>query len=294
MYDIIIIGAGPGGVSSALYSKRANMNVLLLYNDGGELKKAHKIDNYYGFPNGIEGIDLFNNGLKQAENLGVDISKEEVLDIRFTGNSYELTTKNNKYNSLSVIIATGIKRDTPNIKGLKDFEGKGVSYCAICDGFFYKNKRVAVLGNQNYALSEANELKNVTKEVLILTNGNKMEVDSPYEVIADKISELTGNEKLESIKFDNGKSLDIDGLFVAIGTAGGLDFAKKLGILTEKNHIIVNENMETNINGIYAVGNLTGGLLQVNKAVYDGAIAGINASNYVRKVKENRNENNNG
>lgn len=294
MYDIIIIGAGPGGVSSALYSKRANMNVLLLYNDEGELKKAHKIDNYYGFPNGIEGIDLFNNGLKQAENLDVDISKEEVLDIRFTGNSYELTTKNNKYNSLSVIIATGIKRDTPNIKGLKDFEGKGVSYCAICDGFFYKNKRVAVLGNQNYALSEANELKNIAKEVLILTNGNKMEVDSPYEVIADKISELTGNEKLESVKFDNDKSLDIDGLFVAIGTAGGLDFAKKLGILTEKNNIIVNENMETNINGIYAVGNLTGGLLQVNKAVYDGAIAGINASNYVRKVKENRNENNNG
>ena len=294
MYDIIIIGAGPGGVSSSLYSKRANMNVLLLYNDEGELKKAHKIDNYYGFPNGIEGIDLFNNGLKQAENLGVDISKEEVLYIKFTGNSYELTTKNNKYNSLSVIIATGIKRDTPNIKGLKDFEGKGVSYCAICDGFFYKNKRVAVLGNQNYALSEANELKNIAKEVLILTNGNKMEVDSPYEVIADKISELTGNEKLESVKFDNGKSLDIDGLFVAIGTAGGLDFAKKLGILIEKNNIIVNENMETNINGIYAVGNLTGGLLQVNKAVYDGAIAGINASNYVRKVKENRNENNNG
>ena len=294
MYDIIIIGAGPGGVSSSLYSKRANMNVLLLYNDEGELKKAHKIDNYYGFPNGIEGIDLFNNGLKQAENLGVDISKEEVLDIRFTGNSYELTTKNNKYNSLSVIIATGIKRDTPNIKGLKDFEGKGVSYCAICDGFFYKNKKVAVLGNKNYALSEANELKNIAKEVLILTNGNKMEVDSPYEVIADKISELTGNEKLESVKFDNGKSLDIDGLFVAIGTAGGLDFAKKLGILIEKNNIIVNENMETNINGIYAVGNLTGGLLQVNKAVYDGAIAGINASNYVRKVKENKNENNNG
>ena len=292
MYDIIIIGAGPGGVSSALYSKRANMNVLLLYNGEGELKKAHKIDNYYGFPDGIEGIDLFNNGLRQAENLGINLSKEEVLDIRYNDKLFEITTKDNKYSSHAVIIATGIKREAPNIKGIKDFEGKGVSYCAICDGFFYKNKRVAVLGNQNYAISEANELKNIAKEVTILTDGKNMEEKVSFNVITDKIEKISGDGKLETIKFDSGKSIEIDGIFVAIGSAGGLDFAKKMGILTEKNNIIVNEKMETNISGIYAVGNLTGGLLQVNKAVYEGAVAGINASNYVKKLKEEKNEGN--
>ncbi len=178
-------------------------------------------------------------------------------------------------------MATGNKKLKPNIKGIKEFEGRGISYCAICDAFFYRNKNVAVIGNGKFALSEAEELSHVAGSVTLLTDGLEAPSTS-FKSITKKISEVSGENKVSKVIFEDGEELEIDGIFVAIGEAGASDFAKTLGILENGDNIVVNEKMETNVKGIYACGNITGGLLQVCKAVYEGAVAGLSATSYVR------------
>lgn len=285
-YDVIVIGAGPAGISSSLYVKRANLDVLVLYYGKSELEKANKIDNYYGFTNGISGKELYNIGIEQAKNLGVEVLEKEILSIEINQDLiFEAKTSNETFIAKSIILATGSKKVRPNIKGIEDFEGKGISYCAICDGFFYKGKNVAVIGNGNFALHEADDLVNIAKSVKILTNGDEKPVTDKYEIDDRKIKQIHGDRKVSSIEFEDGEILEIDGLFIAQGVAGGSDFAKKLGVISNKDEIVVNENMETNIKGIFACGNLTGGLLQVGKAVYEGSKAGISAINYIKQNK---------
>lgn len=286
MYDIIIIGAGPAGISASLYAVRANMKVLVIYKGISNLEKATKIDNYYGFPDGITGEQLYNDGIKQAKNLGVDFVEEEVTAIENLGAEYEVKTPVSGYKAKAVIISTGNKKIAPNIKGIKEFEGKGISYCAICDAFFYRNKNIAVIGNGEFAISEAKMLNNVTKNITIVTDGKKLNSENNDFTVNDKkIKEIIGEDRVQKIIFEDDSTLDVDGIFVALGEAGANDFAKTLGILTEKDNIKVNKNMETNVPGIYACGNVTGGLLQVSKAVYEGAEAGLSAVKYVKGGK---------
>ena len=281
MYDIIIIGAGPAGISASLYAKRANMNVLVIYKGTSNLENATKIENYYGFPDGITGQDLYNSGIMQAKNLGVDFRVSEVTSC------FNVKTPENEYNAKSVIISTGNKKLKPNIKGINEFEGKGISYCAICDGFFYRNKKVAVIGSGEFAFSEAKMLSNVVKDITILTNGEQIKsVRNNFKINTKKIKKIVGSEKVEKIVFEDLTEIDIDGIFIALGEAGANDFAKTLGIITENDNIKVNENMETNVPGVFACGNITGGLLQVSKAVYEGSKAGLSAVKYVKEIKK--------
>ena len=277
MYDVIILGAGPAGISASLYTKRANLETLILYNDESGLEKASLIENYYGFKNGISGKELYETGIEQAKNIGVEVKKEEVVKIENNIEYFKILTTNNEYQTKNLILATGNKKNKPKIKGIEKFEGKGVSYCAICDGFFYRNRSISVLGSGNYAIAETNELINIADNITILTNGEKAPEFRADNVIIDtkEIEEIEGEDKVEEIKFKDGSTLKTDGIFVAQGVAGSSEFAKKLGIMTNKDKIIVNENMETNIKGIYACGDCTGGLLQVSKAVYEGAKAGL-------------------
>lgn len=277
MYDVIILGAGPAGISASLYTKRANLETLILYNDESGLEKASLIENYYGFKNGISGKELYETGIEQAKNIGVEVKKEEVVKIENNMEYFKIVTTNNEYQTKNLILATGNKKNKPKIKGIEKFEGKGVSYCAICDGFFYRNRSVSVLGSGNYAIAETNELINIADNITILTNGEKAPEFRADNVTIDtkEIEEIEGEDKVEEIKFKDGSTLKTDGIFVAQGVAGSSEFAKKLGIMTNKDKIIVNENMETNIKGIYACGDCTGGLLQVSKAVYEGAKAGL-------------------
>ena len=277
MYDVIILGAGPAGISASLYTKRANLETLILYNDKSGLEKASLIENYYGFKNGISGKELYETGIEQAKNIGVEVKKEEVVKIENNMEYFNVVTNTNEYKAKNLILATGNKKNKPKIKGIEKFEGKGVSYCAICDGFFYRNRSVSVLGSGNYAVAETNELINIADNITILTNGEKAPEFRADNVIIDtkEIEEIEGEDKVEEIKFKDGSTLKTDGIFVAQGVAGSSEFAKKLGIMTNKDKIIVNENMETNIKGIYACGDCTGGLLQVSKAVYEGAKAGL-------------------
>ena len=287
MYDIIIIGAGPAGISASLYAKRANMNVLVIYKGTSNLENATKIENYYGFPDGITGQDLYNSGIMQAKNLGVDFRVSEVTSIEYQQDCFNVKTPENEYNAKSVIISTGNKKLKPNIKGINEFEGKGISYCAICDGFLYRNNKVAVIGSGEFAFSEAKMLSNVVKDITILTNGEQIKsVRNNFKINTKKIKKIVGSEKVEKIVFEDLTEIDIDGIFIALGEAGANDFAKTLGIITENDNIKVNENMETNVPGVFACGNITGGLLQVSKAVYEGSKAGLSAVKYVKEIKK--------
>ena len=150
MYDVIIMGSGPAGISASLYTIRANLKTLIIHQNQSSLKEAEKIENYYGFTEGIKGEELYKQGIKQAQNLGVELKQEEIINIKMQENKFEVKTLTTEYQTKAIILATGSKKIKPNdIIGIDEYEGKGISYCAVCDGFFYKNKNVGVIGNGN-------------------------------------------------------------------------------------------------------------------------------------------------
>lgn len=292
MYDTIIIGGGPAGITASLYIKRAGFNVLVITKGESALNKAKKIENYYGFEKPISSRVLIENGEKQAKALGVNILKKEVIGIKYTNdNNYEVITanqtQNERYIAKTIVLATGANRNKPNIKGVQEYEGKGISYCAICDAAFYKNKDVAVLGNGEYAIGEIEELLPVVKSVTMLTDGQEhIENRSNNEKLKindKKIREFRGDNKIEEIEFEDNSTEKVQGIFIAQGTASSLDFAKKLGARIEENYIIVNADMETTIPNVYAAGDCTGGILQISKAVYEGTKAGLSIINKLRR-----------
>ncbi len=287
MYDCIIIGKGPAGISGAIYISRSNLKVLVIGKDDTALKKAHLIENYYGFENPITGEELFEIGIKQAEKQNIEIKNDEVIDIKWNDNFFTVITVNAEYEAKTILLATGKSRNSANINGLKEFEGRGISYCAICDGFFYKNKKIAVIGSGEYALHEAEILKNISDDVTIFTNGRELPQNRSIEVtnyIEGKIDAIKGKEKASKIVLEDNTEYKVDGIFIAEGTASSVDFAKKLGIFLDNNNIKVDENMQTNIPGIYAAGDCTGGLLQISKAVYDGAKSGLSIAKKVKNI----------
>ena len=302
-YDIIIIGAGPAGISASLYAKRANLNVAVIYSGESQLEKAHKIDNYYGFPEGITGPDLYKNGIAQAKNLGVEVIQAEVTHIELFApppqTQYSVKAGEKELSAPAIILATGNKKLRPAIEGIIDFEGKGVSYCAVCDGFFYRKKNVAVIGNGTFAVAEASHLAHIAESVTILTDGKdesevkdalkKDGLSEKIKIDTRKVTKVIPNgegTKVGGVTFADGESLVLDGVFVALGSAGAADFAKKLGLALNGDSIAANEKMTTNAPGIFSCGNANGGLLQVCKAVYEGGLAGLSAVDYIRNLKK--------
>lgn len=287
MGKIIIIGSGPAGISAALYTVRAGIETIILTTGSSSLLKAKEIENYYAYEKPISGEDLLEEGVKQAKRLGVTIYNEEVLGISFT-DSLTLTTQENQHKADAVIITTGASRNTPKIKDLSRFEGGGISYCAVCDGFFYKGKNVGVLGAGDYALHEALELLPIAGQVTLLTNGVELGVPLPEGIKLDErpIASFQGEEVLKSIIFEDGSSLELSGVFIAQGVAGSADLARKIGAETNGNEIIIDSQMATNIPGLFAAGDCTGGMLQIAKAVYQGAEAGTSAIKFVRELEK--------
>lgn len=286
MTKLIIIGDGPAGASAALYALRGNIDTTVISKGYGALEKAHAIENYYGLATPLPGKELHDLGVSQVRKLGADIVSKEVVGISFDG-KFKILTADEEFSADALIIATGTSRKVPRIKGIADFEGLGVSYCAVCDGFFHRGKDVAVLGSGKYALHEAQALLPIAGSVTVLTDGTSPEVEFPSEIKVDerKISHLDGSPMaLSTVVFDDSSSMTISGLFIAQGSASSTDLARKVGIATDSNKIVVDENMATNIPGIFACGDCTGGLLQVSKAVYDGATAGNSVVKYLREL----------
>jgi len=295
MYDVIIIGKGPSGISASLYTQRANLKTLIIGREGSSLEKAGKIENYYGLEEPISGEKLLSIGEKQAESLGVQLLNDEVAAITeiYEEKYFKVSTINGEYNARAVLIATGQPQKKVDIDGLKTFEGKGVSYCTTCDGFFYKNMSVGVLGYSAYAVHEAMELEIYTKDITLFTNGAELDVTADladkagkFKVNTRPILELTGDEFLQGIHFKDGKIQKVDGLFVAYGSASSVDFAKKLGVVVENNAIVIDYSQCTNIGGIFAAGDCTGGFKQISTAVGQGAVAGKSIIEFAKALKK--------
>lgn len=287
MEKLIIAGAGPAGVSAALYAVRSGITPLVLHKGGGALEKAVKIENYYGLPQPVSGAELYQNGLEQLKSFQVPVMEEELLAVEYDGD-YTVHTTEHTYHSKALVLATGAKRNTLALKELKKYEGSGISYCAICDGFFYRGKEVAVLGNGPYALHEAKVLEPLAAKVTILTNG--IEADFQGETPGDipvetkKLLSAGGKGTLSYVELEDGSRLPVSGLFVALGTADSTDIARKLGLVIENNHILIEPDTSTPLPGLYAAGDCTGGMLQIAKAVYEGALAGTKAVKYLKNV----------
>ena len=284
MYDIVIIGKGPAGVSAALYALRAGMNTLVIGSGTGALEKAEKIENYYGLEYPVSGTDLQKIGEKQVVALGGSVIHAEVTGVGME-DTFVVDTATDRYPCRAVILAVGKTRKSVKIPGLRELEGRGVSYCAVCDGFFFRGKTLGVLGNGDYALNEARHLAGFAQSVTVFTDGLELNAtgDNPFQTDTRKIASLAGEDKLHAVVTTDGDEVPLDGLFVAVGSASAADFALKLGVMTDNGNIVVDKDNMTNLPGIFAAGDCIGGFNQLSTAVGEGAVAGQRAADYVKR-----------
>ncbi len=283
MKQAIVVGKGPAGISAAIYLKRAGIDVAVIGKGLGSLERSERIENYYGLQEPVSGKELVEKGIAQAKSFDIDIISDEVVSIE-KYESFIIKTADEEFEAQAVLLATGKSRAKFSIEGFEKFVGRGICFCAVCDGFFYRNKRIALIGNGDYAANELNQLRNFTKDIKIFTNGEKITTQlfpDDIEIITDKISEFYGDDKINGIIAGNNK-YETDGVFVALGTASASDFARKLGVITQKDDIVVDENFMTNVDGLFAAGDATGGFLQIAKAVSDGAHASKGMIKYIK------------
>lgn len=296
-YDVVIIGAGPAGMTAAIYLKRAGINPLILEKDapGGTLNKTHKIENYPGYVD-KDGTTLAFRMYSQIEELGIDLKVEAVKNIEKENDIYKIITDNNEYQTKYILIATGKIPRKLDVKDAEKFEGKGISYCAICDGTLYKNKVVAVIGGGNSAMEAASYMGNIANHVYIINRSKILRADEKeksilenknVEVIYDaKVTEIIGDEKVEKIKLDNNQELDVSVVFVCIGQESNAGYYQNLKLETDAQGIIVDSNMKTSDDNIYACGDaISKSLYQVVTATSEGAIA---ASNIIKNMRNSR------
>lgn len=281
MIDCIVIGGGPAGISAAIYLKRFKLDVLVLMKDYGALEKTDHIENYYGFPEPLSGHQVVENGLAQARHFGIEIRQEEVLSIE-NSDTFLVKTNQNEYTAKTVLLATGSSRANLRIPGFSEYIGKGISYCAICDGFLYRKKAIAVLGEGDFMAEELAILRNFTDRLYVFTNGKPLHAEiGDAIVVTDPIVRLEGGEVL-SAALTKQERYEINALFVAVGTPSATDFALRMGAFVENNAIVVDADYQTNIPGLFAAGDCIGGLSQIAKAVADGAKASLSVNKYLR------------
>ena len=292
MYDIIIIGAGPAGMTAAIYAARANKKVLVLeaLSYGGEILNTLKIENYPVEEN-ISGFDFATKLYNQVIKLGVEVKLEKVLSIN---ENKEVKTNENTYISKSIIIATGLNNRKLNLSLEEELIGKGISYCATCDGAFFKGKDVAVVGGGNTALEDALYLSDICNKVYLIHRRNEFRADPiTIDKVLNKdniivmydsiITKINGSNYLEGIEVNN-ELLKVDGLFIAIGKIPNLDYLNGLIETNEDGYIKSNELCHTNIDGIFVAGDIREKTLrQLVTATSDGAIAATEAIKYINK-----------
>ncbi|WP_026152912.1 F420-dependent thioredoxin reductase [Methanocaldococcus villosus] len=291
MYDVIIIGAGPAGLSAGVYAMRGKLKAICIEkeNPGGRIAEAGIVENYLGFEE-IRGYELAERFRKHAEKFKLPIIYDEVVKIEKENGYFKVITKKSQYITKKIVIATGTRAKKLNINEDK-FIGKGVSYCTMCDAFFYLNKDVIVLGRDTPAIMSAINLKDIAKRVILITDKKELKAAEPImfdrlkeakniEIIYNaEILEIVGDERAEGVKIRvNGeeKIIKADGIFISYGHVPNTDFLKGVVELDKNGFVITDENCKTSVNGIYAVGDVRGGVMQVAKAVGDGCIAMAN------------------
>ncbi|WP_300161757.1 NAD(P)/FAD-dependent oxidoreductase [Solidesulfovibrio sp.] len=287
----LIIGAGPAGLSAAIYTARAGMDTVVV---GCEPKIAgdYDIDNYFGFPETVSGRELIDRGLRQAERFGARIFCQRALAVHINDDgSFHVATDQDEYEAKAVVIAAGVTRVRPGISNIADYEGKGVSYCVSCDGFFFRGRKVLVVGEGNYAANQALELTNFTKDVAVYTQGKEPAMGDGFAakleaagipVSTARIASLAGEPAMTEAVLEDGGRVAADGLFVAMGQASALDFAKTLGVTTRGAFIEADSEQKTNVPGVFAAGDCVGRFMQISVAVGEGAKAGRAAIAHVK------------
>ena len=300
MYDVAVIGAGPAGLTSAIYTCRYGLKTVIFEDptNPSQLSLAPKIENYPGFEG--NGLELLTKMKKQAEKFGAIVRVERVVDILREGNYFEIVTDEEEYQAKALIFAIGCKHRELGVEGEKEFVGRGVSYCAVCDGFFFKGKKVLVVGGGNTALVDALYLHDLGCDVTIVHRRDKFRAD---KILQDRVFEkginviwnsvvtrIEGDEMVRKVVLKDVRTrkeieIEVDGVFVAVGVVPNTELAKKLGVeLDDKGYIKVDRYQRTNIEGVFACGDCCDNpLKQVITACGDGARAGYSAYDFISK-----------
>lgn len=305
IYDVIIIGAGPGGMTAALYASRSNLDTLILERGipGGQMNNTAEIENYPGF-NSITGPDLSTKMFENAKNFGAEYAYGDVKEV-INGKEYKTIIAGKKeFKTRSIIIATGSEHRKLGVDGETEYNGRGVSYCAVCDGAFFRNKNLVVVGGGDSAVEEGTYLTQFAEKVTIIHRRSELRAQKILQDRAFKndkidfiwdstVEEINGDDmKVTSVRLKNKKSGEVsefsaDGTFIYVGLVPNSEKFRSLGITDEEGWIITNEKMETKVPGIFAVGDVRKTpLRQVATAVGDGSLAGQQAFNFVEELKD--------
>jgi len=300
LYDVIIIGGGPAGLSAGIYTARARLTTLLIERAavGGQIINSGMVENYPGFADGIGGIELTQAMHKQAEKFGLETIYDEVIGIEANGKQKVVKTPQGDFPAKALIIAGGAERQKLGVPGEAEFTGKGVSYCATCDGAFFRDKVVAVVGGGNAAVTEALELTKFASKVTLIHRRNelratkimqeKLMADAKINLLWDTaVTEILGDKfvnklKLHNLKTEKDTELAVSGVFISVGSQPATGYLKGLLTLDTVGAIVTNDKMETSVTGIYAAGDIrSGSIRQVIGAAGEGAMAAINAGKYI-------------
>ena len=307
IFDTIIIGAGPAGLTAAIYSSWLGLDTIVLETGvvGGKAFEAPRIENFPGFEEGIKGQELTEKMRKQAVRFGGKIMEaEEVVGLDLDGEIKRVTTRERTYQSHVVIVATGTQKKKLRVSGETEFLGRGVSYCVVCDGPFFRNARTAVIGNTQEAGTDALFLATMAKSVTLVTQEKELKIEgtlaeqlrgkSNVEIINGQVVAIFGQKTVKSIRIvenDLHREIekDVDGVFISLGRIPMTDIVKRAGLNVDKNGCItVDRTLRTNVDGIYAAGDCTCGGMQVVTAAGEGAMAAMKASAYVRRRKNEK------
>ncbi len=296
-YDLIVLGGGPTAIGCAIYAARFALNVLIVGKTfGGLIATTHLVENYPGIAS-TSGQGLMDMFKEHMNSLSIPYISDEIRSIEKADDHFILHSFFQKFKAYTVCIATGSERKKLGIPGEEEFAGRGVSYCATCDGPFYKDKVVIVVGGSDSAAKEALFLSQNVKKVYIVYRGEEIRAEPinkkrVYEnekieiIYKTNIVEIKGDTSVKSVIFDNGKEFDIDGVFIEVGSIPNSDLAKRISVKTdEKDEIIINRKSETNIPGIFAAGDVADApFKQAITGVAEGVIAAYSAFDYVKEM----------
>ena len=298
IYDAIVVGGGPAGITAGIYLARANKKVLILEKMaiGGQVAEIGIVENYTGFKE-ISGYDLSMNMYGQAKSLGVEFLMQEATDFDLLGEIKKIKTAKNTFEAKTAILALGSVARVLNVPNEKKFVGSGISYCATCDGNFFKNKTVAVVGAGDSAISNAQYLAGIVKKLYIISKYSPMKLKNTSTeelsefknieyVLGSQITKLIGEDCIEAVVVNDDKKLAVEGVFVSIGRTPDTEDLKGEIDLDEKGYIIADNEMKTNVDGVFAAGDIVAGSLkQIVTAASSGAIAGTSAIKYINSKK---------